>query len=219
LLKFPIAGVSQALIGDPTIDKDEQVSAACKGRYTMKIRHTEMTPNPDALKFVLTDRLPIGGSRQFDDAASAEADPLAKALFALGFVQSVFYTPDFVTVTKDSQLVWDAVIPQIKPVIEAEALKVTADGPVNATAETSPEGGPTGDELYNKIQSLLNDRVRPALAGDGGGLEVLGLDGFTLTIRYQGACGSCPSSISGTLRGIEHLLQVDVDPRLTVISG
>lgn len=179
----------------------------------MKIWHTELTPNPDALKFVLAERLPVGGARQFNDAASADQDPLAKALFDLGFVTGVFYTPEFVTVTKDPQLVWDAVIPQIKPVIEAEADKVTA-GPA-----TSPEGGPTGDELYQKIQGLINERIRPALAGDGGGLEIVGLDGYTLTIRYQGACGSCPSAIAGTLRGIEHLLQVDVDPRLTVIAG
>ncbi|MBC7543504.1 MAG: NifU family protein [Candidatus Sericytochromatia bacterium] len=183
----------------------------------MKIRHTEMTPNPDALKFVLMEALPISGVRQFDDAAKAEQDPLAKALFALGFVQSVFYTPEFVTVTKDSQLVWDAVIPEIKPVIEAEADNVTADA--TTTASASPEGGPTGDVLYDKIQDILNNRIRPALAGDGGGLEVIGLDGFTLKIRYQGACGRCPRAAAGTMRGIGHLLQTDVDPRLTVIAG
>lgn len=181
----------------------------------MKIWHTELTPNPDALKFVLAERLPITGVRQFDAATAADQDPLAKGLFALGYVTAVFYTPDFVTVTKDSGLVWDAVIPAIKGVIEVEADKVEAGG----EAATSPEGGPTGDELYQRIQTLINDRIRPALAGDGGGLEILGLDGYQLTIRYQGACGSCPSAVSGTLRGIEHLLQVDVDPRLSVVAG
>jgi Fe-S cluster biogenesis protein NfuA len=182
----------------------------------MKIWHTELTPNPDALKFVLASRLPITGVRQFDDTAAAEQDPLAKALFGLGFVKAVFYTPDFVTVTKDANLVWDAVIPAIKEIIEVEADKVEAGG---ETPATSPEGGPTGDELYNRIQDIINQRIRPALAGDGGGLEIVKLDGYQLTIRYQGACGSCPSSVSGTLRGIEHLLQVDVDPRLSVVAG
>jgi Fe-S cluster biogenesis protein NfuA len=180
----------------------------------MKIWHTELTPNPDALKFVLAERLPIAGVRQFDDATTAEQDPLAKGLFALGFVKGVFYTPEFVTVTKDPGLVWDAVIPAIKEVIGLDADKVEA-----GDVATSPEGGPTGDELYQRIQAIINERIRPALAGDGGGLEIVGLDGYKLTIRYQGACGSCPSSISGTLRGIEHLLQVDVDPRLSVVAG
>jgi Fe-S cluster biogenesis protein NfuA len=180
----------------------------------MKIWHTELTPNPDALKFVLAERLPIGGVRQFDDAATAEQDPLAKALFGLGFVKAVFYTPDFVTVTKDANLVWDAVIPSIKDVIEVEADRVEA-----SETTASPEGGPTGDELYGRIQAIINERIRPALAGDGGGLEIVSLDGYQLTIRYQGACGSCPSSVSGTLRGIEHLLQVDVDSRLSVVAG
>jgi Fe-S cluster biogenesis protein NfuA len=62
-------------------------------------------------------------------------------------------------------------------------------------------------------------RVRPALAGDGGGLEVLGMDGYTVKIRYQGACGSCPSSISGTLMAIEGLLKRDIHPALEVVSA
>jgi Fe-S cluster biogenesis protein NfuA len=181
----------------------------------MKIWHTELTPNPDALKFVLAERLPITGVRQFDDSAEADQDPLAKGLFGLGFVKAVFYTPEFVTVTKDSNLVWDAVIPAIKGVIETEAEKVEA----GSQAATSPEGGPTGDELYERIQTLIEERIRPALAGDGGGLEIVGLDGYQLTIRYQGACGTCPSAVSGTLRGIEHLLRADVDPRLSVVAG
>ena len=70
--------------------------------------------------------------------------------------------------------------------------------------------------MLAKINSLLDDRVRPALAGDGGGLQVMGLDGKTLFIRYQGACGSCPSSTSGTLMAIQNLLQAEVDEELVV---
>jgi Fe-S cluster biogenesis protein NfuA len=67
-----------------------------------------------------------------------------------------------------------------------------------------------------KINALLDDRVRPALAGDGGGLQVMGLEGKTLFIRYQGACGSCPSSSAGTLMAIQRLLQAEIDEELVV---
>ncbi|MCW9098350.1 MAG: NifU family protein, partial [Ignavibacteriaceae bacterium] len=81
---------------------------------------------------------------------------------------------------------------------------------------------PTADEenaLLKKINDLLDHKVRPALAGDGGGLQVLGIDGFTVKIRYQGACGSCPSSITGTLMAIEGLLRRDVNPSITVVAA
>ena len=74
-------------------------------------------------------------------------------------------------------------------------------------------------ETLKTINDILDKRVRPALAGDGGGLEVLDLHDKTLTIRYQGACGSCPSAIQGTLVAIENLLKREVDPALEVISG
>ena len=74
-------------------------------------------------------------------------------------------------------------------------------------------------ELLQKINTILDDRVRPALAGDGGGLEILGLEGKTVTIRYQGACGTCPSSIQGTLIAIQNLLQSEVDAELAVVPA
>jgi Fe-S cluster biogenesis protein NfuA len=82
---------------------------------------------------------------------------------------------------------------------------------------TLPKGGDVA--LLQQINALLDDRVRPALAGDGGGLQVLGLEGKTLFIRYQGACGSCPSSSAGTLMAIQNLLQAEVDEALVVTPG
>ena len=81
---------------------------------------------------------------------------------------------------------------------------------------------PTAEEenaLLKKINELLDHKVRPALAGDGGGLQVLGIDGFTVKIRYQGACGSCPSSITGTLMAIEGLLRRDINPSIIVVAA
>jgi Fe-S cluster biogenesis protein NfuA len=84
----------------------------------------------------------------------------------------------------------------------------------DASAGIGGEGG-----LMDKINRVLDTQIRPALAGDGGGLEVLGLDGKNLQIRYQGACGSCPSSIAGTLAAIQNLLQAEVDEGLVVTAG
>ena len=84
---------------------------------------------------------------------------------------------------------------------------------------TKPPTAEEENELLKKINELLDQKVRPALAGDGGGLEVLGVDGFTVSIRYQGACGSCPSAISGTLMAIEGLLRRDINPAIEVVAA
>ena len=78
---------------------------------------------------------------------------------------------------------------------------------------------PRDDELLKKINKVLEDTIVPALAGDGGGLEVLGLDNYVLTIHYQGACGGCPSAVSGTMMAVQNLLQKMVDPRIQVVPG
>jgi Fe-S cluster biogenesis protein NfuA len=72
--------------------------------------------------------------------------------------------------------------------------------------------------LLDRINQVLDEKVRPGLAGDGGGLEIIGLDDKKLLIRYQGACGSCPSSIGGTMMAIEYMLKEDVDPEIEVVS-
>ncbi|HEX9082601.1 MAG TPA: NifU family protein, partial [Holophagaceae bacterium] len=91
--------------------------------------------------------------------------------------------------------------------------------PEDATGEGPrvAAGGNT-DETMARINALLDTRIRPGLAGDGGGLEVISFDGQTLQISYHGACGSCPSSTSGTLRYIEGMLQEEVDPAIRVVS-
>jgi Fe-S cluster biogenesis protein NfuA len=77
---------------------------------------------------------------------------------------------------------------------------------------------PGENPLLDQINAILDEKIRPGLAGDGGGIEIIGLHEKRLTIRYQGACGSCPSSFTGTLMAIESILQAEVDPELEVIS-
>jgi Fe-S cluster biogenesis protein NfuA len=177
----------------------------------MKVMNFEPTPNPNAMKFNVDGKLIEGGSRSYDTPAAADGDPLATALFQLGLVTSVFYMPGFVTVTKVEGASWGNLAPSIARTIETVELTPVAS---DASAGIGGEGG-----LMDKINRVLDTQIRPALAGDGGGLEVLGLDGKNLQIRYQGACGSCPSSIAGTLAAIQNLLQAEVDEGLVVTAG
>ena len=182
-----------------------------------KISDIEETPNPNAVKFILREPVSNGVARQYGSADLAENDPLAKSLFDVGNVVSVFYMDRMITVEKDEEGDWDELLPALAvPIRAAEAVNSVA-------AAAAAVGGPiaaitSDDPRLLKINEILDERIRPALMGDGGYLEVLGLTDHTLSIRYQGACGSCPSSLTGTLMAIEGMLKQEVDPDLEVVA-
>jgi Fe-S cluster biogenesis protein NfuA len=183
-----------------------------------KISDIEETPNPNAVKFILKEPISNGTTHSFPSAESAENDPLAKALFDVGHVVSVFYMDRMITVEKDEEGDWDELLPTLAVPIRA-AESTTGSGAVAAAV-----GGPlaavlSDDPRLIKINEILDEKVRPALAGDGGWLEILNLKEHTLTIKYQGACGSCPSSLSGTLMAIEGMLRQEVDPEMEVVAA
>jgi len=178
-----------------------------------KIEDIEYTPNPNARKFILKEPVTNGTSRSYTNAAQAADDPLALSLFSVGNVSSVFYMDRFITVNQDGMAEWDDLLRRLAvPIREAPAVTEQWAMP----AETNYVRGE--NELLDRINDLLDAKIRPGLAGDGGGLEIISLEDKRLTIRYQGACGSCPSSLSGTLYAIEHMLKDEVDPDLEVIS-
>lgn len=177
----------------------------------VKVIDIQETPNPDALKFITDARLVAVGARSFEDARAGELDPLAASIFATGPVASVFYMDRFVTVTKFPGADWDWIREKVQAAIEANAQPVE-EKPVAGTG--SAESG----EILDKINQVLDENIRPALAGDGGGLEVIGYNDFILSVHYQGACGSCPSATAGTLFAIQNLLQRMIDPRIEVVS-
>jgi len=182
-----------------------------------KINDIEETPNPNAVKFILREPVSNGVARQYGSADLAENDPLAKSLFDVGHVVSVFYMDKMITVEKDDEGDWDELLPALAvPIRAAEAVN-------GAAAAAAAVGGSiaavaSDDPRLLKINEILDEKVRPALMGDGGYLEIIGLSDHTLSIRYQGACGSCPSSLTGTLMAIESMLKQDVDPELEVIA-
>ncbi len=179
----------------------------------LKVLDVDLTPNPQALKFVLNEKLLNIETRSFQSKEEAESDPLAKQIFELEGVISVFYMDKFVTIEKEPATSWNKIQKPFAEIIKSLDLSTLPE-------EKIFEGKSKDEtEVLKKINEVIDLRIKPALAGDGGGLEVLGLEDNTLTIRYQGACGTCPSSIRGTLVAIENLLRREINDEISVISG
>lgn len=179
----------------------------------LMVKDVDLTPNPQALKFILNEKVLNKETRSFKNKEEAENDPLAKGIFELEGVVSVFYMDRFITIEKEPNVSWGK--------IQMPFVNFIKEFDINLIPEETEQVGNdiNTTEKLKVINDILDKRVRPALAGDGGGLEVLDLQNKTLTIRYQGACGTCPSAIQGTLVAIENLLKREVDPSIEVISG
>jgi Fe-S cluster biogenesis protein NfuA len=182
-----------------------------------KIDDIEFTPNPNAKRFILKEPLTNGVVRSYDEPAQASDDPLASALFTNSAVRSVYYVGKYLTVTQDGSVKWPELERELAvPIRAASAADVQA---MHRVAEASKTSHLSDDDQarLRAIEALLDDKVRPALMMDGGGLEVVGLVGNRLEIHYQGACGTCPSSLSGTLGGIEGLLKT-IEPDIQLVA-
>lgn len=186
-----------------------------------KIADIQETPNPNAVKFILKEPVSHGTSHSFKTAADGENDPLAKSLFDLGEIVSVFYMDKMLTVEKTDDAEWDELLPTLAVPIRAAEAVASSNG--NGKTAAAAVGGSiaaaaSDDPKLGEINDLLDERIRPYLAGDGGWLEVLELEDNTLKIRYEGACGSCPSSLTGTLMAIENMIKEEIDPDITVVA-
>ena len=191
----------------------------------MKVTSIQPTPNPNAFKFLMDQPMAQPGKTlAYAKPEQAQKDVLAQGMFAIPDVETLFFCDNFVTVSMTADADWRAVAEQCTKLLESHiqeepiAAETPDPTPTKSEADEPLASIPTGGdpEVLAKINALLDDRVRPALAGDGGGLQVIGLDGKTLFIRYEGACGSCPSSTAGTLMAIQNLLQSEVDEDLVV---
>jgi len=185
-----------------------------------KIADIQETPNPNAVKFILKEPVSAGTSHSFKAAGDAADDQLAKSLFDIGHVVSVFYMDKMVTVEKTDEAEWDEILPALAVPIRAAETVASANGRSAAAAVGGAIAAAAAhdDPKLREIDALLDERIRPYLAGDGGWLEIVGLEGNTLRIRYEGACGSCPSSLTGTLMAIENMIREEIDPEIEVIA-
>ncbi|MFU8805281.1 MAG: NifU family protein [Bradymonadaceae bacterium] len=187
----------------------------------MKIAEIEHTPNPNAMKFVLKEPITQGFStRSFEMPEDAVNVPLARQIFDIDHVISVYFADRWITVTQDGGAAWPELMRAIAaPIREATVEDANPDiGSAVAGDDGKAERPGLDDPRIPMIEEVLEYHIMPFLAGDGGGLQIAGLVDDQLMIRYEGACGTCPASISGTLLAIENLLQVEVDPNLTVVA-
>jgi len=186
---------------------------------------TETTPNPATLKFLPGQRVMPAGTRDFASPEDAEASPLAQALFDTGEVTGVFFGADFVSVTAAPGADWSALKPQVVAVLldhfvsqaplfiggDASGLAVPAD-------DEGIDDDPADAEIVEQIKELIETRVRPAVAGDGGDIRYRGFRDGVVYLTMQGACSGCPSSSATLKQGIEGLLKHYV-PEVTEVRA
>ena len=184
-----------------------------------KIADIQETPNPNAVKFILKEAVSHGTSHSFDSIEKAETDALAKSLFEVGDVVSIFYMDKMITVEKTDEADWDEILPLLAvPIRAAESVGGATNGSAAAAVGGAIAAAASAKPVISQINELLDERIRPYLASDGGWLEILDLEDKTLKIRYQGACGSCPSSLTGTLMAIENMIKDEIDSEIEVVA-
>lgn len=188
---------------------------------------TETTPNPAALKFLPGQTVMAAGTREFATPEAAEASPLAQAIFDTGEVVNVFFGADFVSVTAAPGADWSALKPQVIAIlldhfVSEAPLFVPASA--NGIAVPPPEEElavderPEDAEVIAAINELLETRVRPAVAGDGGDIAYRGFRDGVVYLTLQGSCSGCPSSTATLKHGIEGLLKHYV-PEVTEVRA
>ncbi len=184
-----------------------------------KIADIQETPNPNAVKFILKEAVSHGTSHSFDSTEKAELDALAKSLFEVGDVVSIFYMDKMITVEKTDEADWDEILPLLAvPIRAAESVGGATNGSAASAVGGAIAAAASDNPVIAQINELLDERIRPYLASDGGWLEILDLEDKTLKIRYQGASGSCPSSLTGTLMAIENMIKDEIDSEIEVVA-
>ena len=178
---------------------------------------TETTPNPASLKFLPGQPVMQQGTREFANPEAAEASPLAQAIFDTGEVVNVFFGGDFVTVTAAPGVGWSDLKPQVLAILLDHFVSQaplftpgTAGGiavPPEAEADMLVEERDEDSDIIAQINELLETRVRPAVAGDGGDIQYRGYRDGVVHLQMQGACSGCPSSTATLKHGIEGLLK------------
>jgi len=174
---------------------------------------TEQTPNPATRKFLPGQTIMESGTRDFADADSAQASPLAAALFDSGMVEGVFYGRDFISVTAEPGTSWTDLEPLVLETLLDHFVSGaplfapgTAAG-IHIADEPAFEEDPADADIIDQIKDLIETRVRPAVAQDGGDIIYRGYKDGTLYLAMQGACSGCPSSTITLKRGIESLVR------------
>ena len=173
--------------------------------------YTEMTPNPETMKFVANKLLYPGKSADFPDVESAKASPLAIELFGFPFIKAVFVASNFVTLTKTSDTDWSDVIPAIrqflKEYLEEGKAVINEEELATRKVESSNDVNADDSDVVKRIKELLDNYVRPAVEMDGGAIQFKSYDEGVVNLMLQGSCSGCPSSMITLKAGIEGMMK------------
>jgi len=195
--------------------------AARHGHIAAMLIQTEPTPNPATMKFMPGRPVMEAGTRDFASYEEAEASPLAAALFSTGDVEGVFFGRDFISVTAGPGVEWRELKPQVLEVLldhfasGAPLFRPGSAAGIHIAADDF-EDDPADAEIVAQIRELIETRVRPAVAQDGGDIVYRGFKDGKVFLAMQGACSGCPSSTMTLKRGIESLLKYYVPEVETV---
>ena len=174
---------------------------------------TEQTPNPATRKFLPDQPVMEAGTRDFADAGTADASPLARALFDSGMVEGVFYGRDFISVTTAPGVSWTDLEPLVLETLldhfvsGAPLFAVGSATGIHVAADSDFDEDPADADIIDQIKELIETRVRPAVAQDGGDIAYKGYRDGHLYLSMHGACSGCPSSAVTLKRGIEGLIR------------
>jgi Fe-S cluster biogenesis protein NfuA len=175
--------------------------------------HTETTPNPSTLKFLPGQRVMEAGTRDFATPEEAEASPLAAAIFSTGEVEGVFFGRDFISVTAAPGVEWARLKPEILSTLldhfagGGPLFRPASAGGIAVDPDSGIEDDAADSDIIAQIRELIETRVRPAVAQDGGDIVYRGFREGTVFLALQGACSGCPSSTMTLKQGIESLLK------------
>lgn len=171
--------------------------------------YTEMTPNPETMKFVANKLLYPSKSIDFQNEQSASPSPLAKELFGFPFIKGVFIASNFVTLTKTVETDWNEVIPSLreflKEYLEEGKVVINEDEIVKPIENNATSGDDA--EIVTRIKELLENYVKPAVEMDGGAISFKSYHNGSVTLSLQGSCSGCPSSMITLKSGIEGMMK------------
>ena len=214
-----VLAIQEKMKGKAGPAKKTKPKALPSTKKALKVVRTKETPNPNALQFVINAVLLDNGNISFASKKEAENDKMATALFERSGVLSVFVMDNFVTVTKDEETSWVPLKDRVWKTIEDTVSLYQAEEKVQLSeVDVINFAELSNDKKLQGIEMVLNRSIRTNLAQDGGGVELKGIEGNEVSIHYQGACGSCPTSTSGTLQYIQTQIRQQLHPKLTVKS-
>ena len=173
--------------------------------------YTEMTPNPETMKFVANKLLYPGKSIDFPDVSSAKPSPLAIELFGFPFIRSVFIASNFVTLSKTSETDWQDVIPTVrqflKEYLEEGKSVINEEEVLTMKQEASNDVSADDDDVVKRIKEFLDNYVKPAVEMDGGAIQFKSYQEGVVNLMLQGSCSGCPSSMITLKAGIEGMMK------------